>query len=55
MEYFSLGSVLTYCPGEYTWNENYLRAIASCCLLGLHYLNTRNLFHGVGDDGGAEG
>ena len=54
MEYCPLESLSAYSTGEYTWNENYLRAIASCCLLGLHYLNSHNLIHGVGDDGGVE-
>ena len=54
MEYCPLESLSAYSTGGYKWNENELCAIASCCLLGLHFLNSRNLIHGVGDDGGVE-
>ena len=53
-EYCDLGSLEELFAANYRMKEEELRDIASCCLLGLHYLNTRNLFHGVGDDGGAE-
>lgn len=52
MDYFPNGSLSSYCNSGYTLNESELRDAASCCLLGLHYLNIRRIIHGVYDEYG---
>ncbi len=50
MENYELGSLdeYIYCNGGL--NEDEVREIASCCLLGLDYLRSLNTMHGVVDD-----
>ena len=49
MENYELGSLdeYIYCNGGL--NEDEVREIASCCLLGLDFLHSRHIIHGVVD------
>ena len=47
MEYCHCGSIASYLRRGNRLNEEELRAIASCCLLGLSYLHKRNVAHRV--------
>lgn len=42
-----LGSLREYMDMNCRLNENELRDIASCCLLGLDFLHSRYIMHGV--------
>lgn len=46
MENCELGSVEKYMYKK-NRKEDIIRVIASCCLLGLDYLHSRNVIHGV--------
>ena len=49
MEYCHCGSLASYIRHGNRLNEDELREIASCCLLGLNYLhNTKKIVHRVG-------
>ena len=50
MENCELGSLDEYIHYNGTLNEDEVREIASCCLLGLDYLRSLNTMHGVVDD-----
>ena len=48
MEYCHCGSLANYIRNANRLNENELREITSCCLLGLNYLhNTKKIVHRV--------
>ena len=47
MEYCDLGSLEELFAANYRMKEEELREIASCCLLGLDSLHSRNIMHGV--------
>ena len=47
MEYCHCGSVASYVRKGNRLNEEELREIASCCLLGLNYLHKKNIIHRV--------
>ena len=47
MEYCQCGSIRTLLNSGYVLNEEELREIASCCLLGLSYLHNMNIIHRV--------
>ena len=49
MEYCQCGSIGTLLNSGYVLNEEELREIASCCLLGLDSLHKLNNIHGVSD------
>lgn len=49
MENCVLGSLDEYIHYNGTLNEDEVREIASCCLLGLDYLHSQNIMHGVVD------
>ena len=44
-----LGSLRGYMDMNCRFNENDMRDIASCCLLGLDFLHSRHIIHGVGE------
>ena len=49
MEYCHCGSLANYVRNGNRLNEDVLREITSCCLLGLNYLhNSNNIVHRVG-------
>ena len=50
MENYELGSLDEYICCNGGLNEDEVREIASCCLLGLDYLRSLNTMHGVVDD-----
>ena len=50
MENCEVGSLMKYMDKRERLNEDELREIASCCLLGLDYLRSLNTMHGVVDD-----
>ena len=50
MENCELGSLDEYISINMGLNEDELREIASCCLLGLDYLHSQHIMHGVVDD-----
>ena len=50
MENYELGSLDEYIYCNVGLNEDEVREIASCCLLGLDYLRSLNTMHGVVDD-----
>ena len=52
MEYCHCGSVGAYLKRGNRLNEEELREIVSCCLLGLSYLHSRNIMHRVIGGGG---
>ena len=45
-----LESLREYMDENNRFNEDELREIASCCLLGLDYLHSQHIMHGVVDD-----
>ena len=47
MEYCNLGSVEEYSCMKQQMKEDEMREIASCCLLGMSDLHSRNFAHGV--------
>ena len=48
MEYCHCGSLASYMRNANRLNEDELREITSCCLLGLNYLhNTKKIVHRV--------
>lgn len=47
MENCALGSFSEYMDVNERLNEDELRAIASCCLLGLDFLHSQHIMHGV--------
>ena len=49
MENCELGSLDEYIHYNGTLNEDEVREIASCCLLGLDFLHSRHIIHGVVD------
>ena len=46
-EYCDLGPLEELFAANYQMKEEELRDIASCCLLGLDSLHSRNIMHGV--------
>ena len=49
MEYGQCGSIWTLLNSGYVLNEEELREIVSCCLLGLDSLRKLNIIHRVSD------
>ena len=49
MEKCELGSLMKYMDKRERLNEDELRDITSCCLLGLDFLHSRHIIHGVVD------
>ena len=49
MEYGQCGSIWTLLNSGYVLNEEELREVASCCLLGLDSLRKLNIIHRVSD------
>ena len=49
MEYCHCGSMRTLQNSRYVLNEEELREVASCCLLGLNTLHKLNIIHRVSD------
>ena len=47
MEYCNLGTVEEYSYMNQQLEESEVREIASCCLLGMNDLHSRNFAHGV--------
>ena len=47
MEYCRCGSLESYLVSGNAFSEDELREIASCCLIGLHYLHCCNVIHRV--------
>ena len=47
MEKCKLGSLKDYMKMNVGLNEESLREIASCCLLGLEFLHSQHIIHGV--------
>ena len=47
MEYCQCGSIRTLLNSGYMLNEEELREVASCCLLGLNTLHKLNIIHRV--------
>ena len=50
MENCELGSLDEYISISMGLNEDEVREIASCCLLGLEFLHSQHIMHGVMDD-----
>ena len=50
MENCELGSLREYMDNIMGLSEDELREIASCCLLGLDFLHSQYMSHGVIDD-----
>lgn len=50
MENCELGSLWEYMDNNMGLSEDELREIASCCLLGLEFLHSQHIMHGVMDD-----
>ena len=50
MENCELGSLWEYMDNNMGLNEDELREIASCCLLGLDFLHSQYMSHGVIDN-----
>ena len=50
MENCELRSLDEYIHYNGILNEDEVREIASCCLLGLDYLHSQNIMHGVVDN-----
>lgn len=51
MEYYGCGSIATYCSSGNELNEEEIREIASCSLLGLEDLSTSHIIHRVMNEG----
>ena len=49
MEYCQCGSIRVLLESGYVLNEDELREIVSCCLLGLDFLHNMNIVHRVSD------
>ena len=49
MEYGQCGSMRALLDSGYVLNEEELRELASCCLLGLNTLHKLNIVHRVSD------
>ena len=49
MECCQCGSIRLLLDSGYVLNEDELREIVSCCLLGLDSLHKLNIIHGVSD------
>ena len=49
MENCEFGSLMKYMDKRERWIEDELCEIASCCLLGLDFLHSRHIIHGVVD------
>ena len=49
MESCKLGSLKDYMDLNVGLNEEALREIASCCLLGLEFLHSHHIIHGVAE------
>ena len=49
MEYCQCGSMRALLNSGYVLNEEELREVASCCLLGLNTLHKLNIVHRVSD------
>ena len=49
MEYCQCGSMRTLLNSGYMLNEEELRELVSCCLLGLDSLHKLNIIHRVSD------
>ena len=49
MEYCQCGSIRVLLESGYVLNEDELREIVSCCLLGLDSLHKLNIIHRVSD------
>ncbi len=49
MKNCEVGSLARYMDKRERLNEDELREIASCCLLGLDFLHSRHIIHGVVD------
>ena len=49
MEYCQCGSIRTLLDSRYVLNEEELREVVSCCLLGLNTLHKLNIIHRVSD------
>ena len=49
MEYCDVGSLQEYMDMNNRLNEDEMREIASCCLLGLDFLHSQSIIHGVID------
>ena len=49
MEYCRCGSVGNYIKSGVPFTEEELKEIVSCCLLGLHNLQSKNIIHPVID------
>ena len=47
MEYLHYGTIERYLRNGNRLNEEELREVVSCCLLGLSYLHKRNMLHRV--------
>lgn len=47
MENCELESLEKYMDKRERWSEEALREIASCCLLGLEFLHSHYIIHGV--------
>ena len=47
MEYCQCGSIRTLLNSGYVLNEEELREVASCCLLGLNTLHKLSIIHRV--------
>ena len=49
MEYCHCGSIASFLRNGNTLNEDELRDVAACSLLGLYYLHNRYIMHRVND------
>ena len=49
MKNCEVGSLARYMDKRVRLSEDELREIASCCLLGLDFLHSRHIIHGVVD------
>ena len=49
MKNCEVGSLARYMDKRVRLNEDELREITSCCLLGLDFLHSRHIIHGVVD------
>ena len=49
MEYFECGSIATFLKRKNYLTEKELREIASCCLIAMSALRSKELIHGVSE------